>query len=194
MARIWGELVRDSLTRPRVAARRLIDMGITPVALAQLAVVVTCLGLILAFVAMQSSAGTIDAVSARILNAPLLGALVELGVMVVIAVLTYRVGALFGGKGSLEGAAVLVVWLNAMLLLIQTAQIVALVVMPPVATLLAIGGVLWAFWAYANFVTELHDFENPFMVLGGVVLTAIVMFIAVAMLLAILGVTPQEVG
>ena len=55
-----------------------------------------------------------------------------------------------------------------------------------------IATVFWALWAYANFVAELHGFKNPAIVLGAVVLTAIVLFFATAMLLAILGITPQE--
>ena len=46
--------------------------------------------------------------------------------MAVIVVLTVRIGRLFGGSGGLWGALALVVWLNAMMVLIQAAQLVAL--------------------------------------------------------------------
>ena len=58
--------------------------------------------------------------------------------------------------------------------------------------MLAIVTLVWLVWAFANFVTELHGFQNPMLVLGGVVLTMIVLFFTVAMLLAMLGITPQE--
>lgn len=194
MTRIWGELVGDSLIRPRVAARRVMALRINPLELLMVAVIITCAGIIMAFVATRASSGGLDPVTSRVLNTPLFGAGIELAVMAVIAVLTHRIGVLFGGKGAFLDAVALVVWLNVMLLLIQIAQILALATFPPVAAALSIVGILWAFWAFANFVTELHGFENPFMVLGAVVLTAIVLFIAVAMLLAILGLTPPEVG
>ena len=63
--------------------------------------------------------------------------------------------------------------------------------LPPLAPPVAFFAVFWGLWAFANFVTELHGFNNPMMVLGGVVLTTIVLFIGVAMLLAILGITPS---
>jgi hypothetical protein len=85
-----------------------------------------------------------------------------------------------------------VVWLNAMMLLIQMAQLGALLLIPPLASLIAIATVIWALWAFANFVTELHGFQNPLFVLGGVILSMIVLFFGLAMILAILGVTPQE--
>ena len=66
--------------------------------------------------------------------------------------------------------------------------------LPPVATILAIATIVWALWAFANFVAELHGFQNPFIVLGAVILTAIVLFFGTAMIFAILGITPQEVS
>lgn len=191
--RLWLELAGESLTKPRAAARRILAMPVSAGALAQLAIVITCFGIILAYVAMRLSHGAIDEVSARLLGMPVLAAALEFGVMAVIGWLTYRIGALFGGKGRLWDALVLVVWLNAILLLIQTAQIAALAVLPPLAAVLAILGLLWAIWAYANFVTELHEFDNPMLVLGGVVLTAIVLFIGIAMVFAVLGLTPGGV-
>ena len=79
------------------------------------------------------------------------------------------------------------VWLNAMMILVQLGQLAALLIVPPLAAVLAIATMLWAFWAFANFVAELHGFRNPSIVLGAVVLTTIVLFFGVAMLLAILG-------
>ena len=191
MTQLWVELAKDSLLRPRVAARRLLRLNVGQAQLLQLAVLVTCLGIILAYAALRLSSGSVDAVSAWVLDTPLLGALVEFGIMAVIAVLTYRVGALFGGTGTFWDAVALVIWLNTMLLLIQIAQLLTLATVPSLAAVLAIFAVFWALWAYANFVTELHGFDNPFMVLGGVILTAIVLFISLAMLFAMFGITPR---
>ncbi len=77
------------------------------------------------------------------------------------------------------------------MVLVQAAQLVALAVVPPLATVLAIATILWALWAFANFVAELHGFQNPFIVLAVVILTAIVVFFGIAMIFAILGITPQ---
>ena len=78
-----------------------------------------------------------------------------------------------------------------MMVLIQVVQLVALALVPPLAAVVAIATMIWVFWAYANFVAELHGFGNAFIVLGAVVLTAIVLFFGMAMLFAILGITPQ---
>ena len=57
--------------------------------------------------------------------------------------------------------------------------------------MIGLATLLWALWVFANFVAELHGFRNPLMVLGGVILTAIVLVFAISILFAILGVMPQ---
>ncbi len=189
---MWRKLVIDTLLRPRLAARQVLAAGLPQVELLQGAVMVTCLGVVLGYIALQMSPDAIDVVSAAVLGNPFLGALVQLAVMAVIVVLTVRIGRLFGGSGGIWGALALVVWLNMMMVLIQAGQLVALAILPLLAALLAVATIFWALWAYANFVAELHGFQNPFIVLGAVILTAIVLFFGTAMLLAILGITPQE--
>ena len=189
---MWGQLVIDSLVRPRVAARQILAAGVPEAQLLQAAVMVSCIGVVLGYIALLMSPDAIDVVSAAVLGNPLMGAAAQLAIMAVIVVLTVRIGRLFGGSGGLWGALALVVWLNAIMVLIQAGQLAALAIVPPVAALVAIATVFWALWAYANFVAELHGFKNPAIVLGAVVVTAIVLFFATAMLLAILGITPQE--
>lgn len=190
----WGRLVGDSLIRPREAARKVLAAGVPELHLLQGALLVTCLGILLGAAALWMSPDAVDVVSAAVLGNPLLGAVIQLAAMGLVVVLTVRIGRLFGGTGGLWGAVALVVWLNAMMVLLQAVQLVALSVLPPLAAILAIMTVFWALWAYANFVAELHGFQNPVIVLGAVILTGIVLFFGTAMLLAILGITPQGVS
>ena len=189
---MWGQLIKDSLARPRTAAKRVLGAGVPETALIEAAVLVTCAGMVLGYLAVVMSPQEIDMVSMAVLRNPILGALGQLAVMLAAVVLTVRIGRLFGGTGSLGGALALVVWLNAMMVLLQVAQVLALAILPPLAAILALATIFWALWAYANFVAELHGFKNPVIVLGAVILTAIVLFFGTAMLLAILGITPQE--
>jgi Yip1 domain len=191
-AEMWRDLVIDTLVRPRAAAQRVLAAGVPDAQLLQAAVLVSCVGVVLGYLAVRLSPDAIDIVTAAVLGSPLLGAAAQLAAMALVVFLTVRIGRLFGGTGSLHGALALVVWLNAVMVLIQAAQVVALAVVPPVAALIAVVTVFWAVWTYANFVAELHGFQNPFIVLGAVVLTSIVLFFATAILLAILGITPQE--
>jgi Yip1 domain len=188
----WRKLVGDSFVRPRAAAREVVALGLGRGLLVQAAAAITAAGVVLGYVAVSMSAEPVDPVSAAVLSTPLIGAAMQFGILLVAAVLTFRIGRAFGGTGDFDGALAIVVWLNAVMLLIQVAQLFVLAVLPPLAGLIAVATVVWALWAFANFVTELHSFENPFFVLGGVILSMIVLFFGVAMLLAMLGITPQE--
>ncbi|HYI84069.1 MAG TPA: YIP1 family protein [Acetobacteraceae bacterium] len=189
---MWAQLVKDSLLRPREAARRILAAGVPAAVSMEAAVLVTCAGVVLGYLALMVDRDAIDVVSASILGRPLLGALVQLAALAVVVVLTVRIGRLFGGVGGHADALALVVWLSAVMVLVQVVQLVALAVLPLLAAAIAIATILWAFWAFASFVAELHGFRRPAIVLGVVILTGIVLFFSTAMLLAILGITPQE--
>jgi len=189
---MWAQLVKDSLLRPREAARRILAAGVPAAVSMEAAVLVTCAGVVLGYLALMVDRDAIDVVSASILGRPLLGALVQLAALAVVVVLTVRIGRLFGGVGGHADALALVVWLSAVMVLVQVVQLVALAVLPLLAAAIAIATILWAFWAFASFVAELHGFRRPAIVLGVVILTGIVLFFSSAMLLAILGITPQE--
>lgn len=188
---MWTELVIESLRRPRQAARRILDANLPEAVLLTGAVAVTCVGIVLGFLALRMTPGGVDMVSAAVLENPLLGALAQLGAMAVIIGLTVWIGQLFGGTGTMRGATALIVWLNAVLVVIQVAQIAALAVLPPLAGVLAVVAMVWALWAFASFIAELHGFRSPLVVLGAVLLTSIMLFFATAMLLAMLGFTSQ---
>lgn len=187
------QLVIDSLVRPRAAARGVLDLDIAAGPLAQAAVAVTCIGLVLGYAAMRIGGGAVDPVSAAVLQAPLLGALGQFAMMALIAFLTFRVGRLFGGAGGFWGAATVVIWLNAVTLGIQVLQIVVLAVAPPLAGLVAVATLFWLLWAYANFVAELHAFRSPVMVLGVAVLSGIALIFGLTLIAAILGIAPPGI-
>ncbi len=189
---MWAQLVIDSLLRPRSAARQVLDARLGLTELLQGAVAVTCAGMVLGYVALRVSPGAVDVISAAVIGNPLVGTALQLSIMAVVVILTARIGRLFGGTGEAWGALALIVWLNAVLVLLQAGQLVLLALVPPLAALVAIATLIWALWAFANFVAELHGFKNPFIVMGAVVLTGIVLFFGTAMILAILGITPQE--
>jgi hypothetical protein len=188
------QLILDTLLRPRVAARAVLGFGIAPGLLVQAAVAVTSLGMVLAYTAARLTPGGVDPVTAAILQAPIVGASLQLGVMAVVVLATALIGRQFGGTGSIPAALTMIVWLNVVLLAIQLAQIAALLVAPPIASLLAFATLFWLIWAFACFVTELHGFSNPLKVLGGVIACMIMLFFGLTLLLAFLGFAPQGAG
>ena len=191
---MWAELIRDSLTRPRAAARRVLDLGLPNEVLLMALVAVTSAGMVLAYAAARLAGGGIDAMTMAVLQAPLMGAVFQLLVMGAIALGASRIGRIFGGRGADRDALALVVWLNVIMLLAQLAQIAALVILPPLAFLLAVATLIWLLWAFSNFVAEMHGFASVGAVLAGVVISTLVFFFALASLLTSLGFVPQGAG
>ncbi len=190
----WIELLIGSFARPREAARRLLAAQPAQSEVIAGAVAVTALGVVLSFLAVVASGGPSDPVSALVLGNPILGAAAQLVLAFAIAALTAYIGRSFGGHGDFWGALLIVVWLNAVLVVLQVVQLVALVLAPPFAGVLAAAGLFYALWAFASFVTELHGFQNPLFVMGGVILSAIALFFLLAMALSMMGLTPQGVS
>lgn len=190
---MWADLIRETLTRPRAAARRVLDLGLPAEVLVMALIAVTSAGMVLAYAAARLTGG-VDAMTMAVLEAPLMGAALQVLVMGVIVLGTSRIGRIFGGRGEDRDALALVVWLNVMMLIAQLAQIAALVILPPLAFLLAIATMIWLLWAFSSFVAEMHGFASLGAVLGGVVISMLVFFFALASLLASLGFAPQGAG
>jgi hypothetical protein len=186
----WKDMALESIFRPREAAKKVMRLNLPVEVVLQAAVAVICAGMVLAYLSVRLTTGSVDPVAAAIVSDPLIGAVIQFVVLMVVTVLSFRVGRAFGGTGDLRQAFALVVWLNVVLLLIQVVQLVVLMILPPLAALLALAAIGWTLWALANFLCELHGFQNPFLVLGGVILTVIVLFFTVALMLAMLGLQP----
>ncbi len=99
------------------------------------------------------------------------------------AVLAYGVGRWRGGKGSLPDAVLLVAWLQVVQLVLVAAQMLLLVVLPPLSALVEIGSVIVFLWLLANFTAELHGFRSVGMVLAGVLATFVAMVVVMTVLL-----------
>jgi hypothetical protein len=102
-------------------------------------------------------------------------AVVQVVVMTLMALIAHAVGRWRGGLGRLEDAVILVAWLQFVLLVVQVAQLVAYVVLPPVGDVLGFVGLVLFFWLMTSFVVELHAFTSPGRVFFGILATIILL-------------------
>lgn len=87
------------------------------------------------------------------------------------ALLAYGVGRWRGGRGTLPDAVLLVAWLQVVQLVLVAAQLVLLLVLPPLAGLLELASVVIFLWLLTAFVAEMHGFPSTGRVLAGVLVT-----------------------
>ncbi|MFN6977695.1 MAG: YIP1 family protein [Gemmobacter sp.] len=177
-------LVRETLRDPRGTARRLMALDLPPQASWLGAAVIAALSAILAHL-------TFGVMAARQggpanLPAPVMTAAFQYAVMVMTVLGVYHIGRRFGGRGGFADALLLVVWLQFILVCVQGAQLVALLVLPPVADILSVAGLVLFLWLLTAFVAELHGFSSMGRVLGGVIASLFGLALVMAIFLSVI--------
>ena len=178
-------LARLTLHNPREGAARVLALAL-PIparwaALALMAVLSTLL-IHLTF-AMQPA--DILGFFGEALTSPLRMAMLQAVFMLVSVVAIYQIGRWRGGRGRFEDALILVVWLQFLLLGLQTAQLLVSLVLPLLADLIGLATLALFFWWLTNFVAELHGFKSLVLVFVGVLVTLVFMVLVLAFVLAI---------
>lgn len=185
-------LVRESVVEPRASARRIMDAGVPVSARWQGLALVVVLSAVLGQAAtwlMPGAAGIAGGMAG-----PMQSVMLQGGALLAMVFAAHHVGRMMGGRGRFEDALLLITWLQGIMVLVQLVQVVALVVLPPLAGIFSILGVALFLWLLTNFLAELHGFESLGKVLGAVVVTAVALAFVAAILLSILGISPPQMG
>ncbi len=175
---LWRH-TRDTIRAPQEAAQAVLALNLPRNVLwLGLALVITLSTLLASAVLLmvpmpEAGAGVPMPVVMGIVQAVFL-VLVSLGIAVI--------GARFGGKGDFDGALALMVWLQAVFLVVQAFQIAAIAIgLSVLADIVSLASIPLFFWLMAQFVTVLHGFSSVWKTFW-----AIIMFlIAFAFLLSL---------
>ncbi len=188
-------LLRETLTDPRSAARRILAFEL-PIQVRWLALVlvavVSALLFHLSLPPMEMPEGEEISVP-LVFRSPLFTAFIQAAVIAVTALVVHHVGARLGGRGRFEDGLLLVVWLQFILICLQVAQLAVGLLVPPLAEMLGIVALVLSLWLLTNFVAELHGFESLGKVFLGIMLTSFAMAVLLALVLTVLiGGLPAE--
>jgi hypothetical protein len=126
-----------------------------------------------------------DAANLMFAFTPIQLALVQVGGLIISAVLMRVVGVWFGGTGQFSHALAMVAWIETLMLILQVLQLFALIIFPPVAVILALAGLFLMFWLATHFIAELHGFTSLPKVFFGIIGTALGASLVLAIVLAI---------
>ena len=176
---------RYTVREPRAAARWVLQLGLpTPArwtALALMAVLST----LLVMLDLQIIGAPGDPMLQAALANPMSLAAVQMLILALSAWLMARIGQIFGGTGQFSDAVMLVVWMQAVLLVLQVAQILAALVSLPLSDVVAFAGFAISMWLMTNFVAELHGFTSLSRVFLGILGSGLVLVVALAVLLTV---------
>lgn len=111
--------------------------------------------------------------------------------LVMLAFAIQLTGRMFGGTGRFPAALLLIVWWQAMALLIQLVQTATLLISPPLSGIVALAGLSWMVFALLHLVNVLHGFDSLLKSLGAVVVGILGISLGTALLLTLVGVTVQ---
>ncbi len=165
-----ADLVRATLRSPRTVARRMMAFDVPmPGRWAALALsaVLSAILAHLTFSMMAVTAGP----QAGAIPSPITTALMQAVVLVLTVVGVQLIGRRFGGKGQLADAVLLIAWLQFILICVQVLQLAAILILPPLASLLSVVGLGLFLWLLASFVAELHGFTSTGRTLVGILVS-----------------------
>jgi len=187
-------LMRLTLTRPKAAARQVLAWPVPRAALWQALALVVILSLLLTYLTDRLMPSSMDSLLPEFRNTPLLTAAMLGGLTLVSVWVIDRVGRRMGGTGDFQGALRIVVWLQALMLVLQAVQAVLMVVYPPFAVLLGPLSFGLSLWLMTNFIAVLHGFRSLLAVFGMILVCAMALGFVLFFILALAGIgLPTEI-
>ncbi|MCE6969543.1 YIP1 family protein [Cereibacter sphaeroides] len=173
-------LARYTVSNPREGARAVLEMDL-PMEARWVALVLTAVAAALVtFVGVAALPAEVRALLGDDLPSPLFSAALQTGLLVLAAGLIHRIGAWRGGTGTFADALLLVAWLQFILLCLEVLQLAAQLLLPPLADVLGVVGIVLFFWLLTHFIAELHGFRSTVAVLGGILLALVGIAFALA--------------
>lgn len=128
------------------------------------------------------------------LSNPWLGLPVQVISILLVAGVMTGAGRPFGGRGSYADALTLTAWIEFIMVVAQAVQIVTMLILPPVSLIISVGSLVLFVWLMVHFTAALHDLSNLGQVFLAVIVGFVLVVVLVALVLGLLGITPEAAG
>ena len=185
---LWRH-TRDTIRAPQEAAQAILALNLPRNVLwLGLALVITLSTLLASAVLLmvpmpEAGAGVPMPVVMGLVQAVFL-VLVSLGIAVI--------GARFGGRGDFDGALALMVWLQAVFLVVQAFQIAAIAIgLSVLADIVSLASIPLFFWLMAQFVTVLHGFSSVWKTFWAIIMFLIAFAFLLSLVVTSFGLVPM---
>ncbi len=182
------KLARDTVSNPQEGATTILSFAPARQAIWLMFALVIVLSLLMReLVGLFTDFPTDGPIMGPMQDSPLVLGLVMAGFLFITIHAVHRVGNFFGGTGSFEEAALLVIWLQFILICVQVIQIATLFILPPLAGLITIVAIALYIWLLVNFIAVLHGFTSLGMVFVTTLMSAFALLFLFSVVLAVLG-------
>jgi hypothetical protein len=176
-----------TVRNPREGATELLSLGVPREALWPALALVVVLSILFAQVTSLLMTGQAGMGGMPI--GPAATGFIQLLLLVVMVFAIFWIGRAMGGSGSFEEAILLVAWLQFIMVCLQVLQAAALLILPPVAGLIGVAGLVLFLWLLTNFIAVLHGFSSLVQVFIMILVAAFGIAFGLSIILTLIGVT-----
>lgn len=184
LADLLGMVMR-TLQSPREGAHEVLAIGVPREAIWIIIAIVVVISAFMGQLVGLLAGG--DQTLGGIFGSPLVSGILQLLAILLTIGAVYGIGRAMGGTGSLVDAAILVSWLQFVMICVQVVQVVALVIVPPLAGLIFLAALGLFLWILTEFVAVLHEFKSRAQVFIMIVVSAFTIAFLASIVLTILG-------
>ena len=163
------KLVINTIKDPKQVALKISLVTLPPVTLWSLVVLVVIISVLLSELANWLLPVKPTQTSLILISSPFLATVVLTVLMTVMIFLTFYIGKLFGGTGSIESTISVIVWLQTTMIALQVVQLILIPFLPSPTYILGFFAGILFFWLYVNFILVLHGFTSLGKVFFGVI-------------------------
>ncbi len=182
-------LARDTISNPREGAETVLSLAPPREALIYMFALVVVVSIFLGEVGALFTGPTPEGLLTG--RSPIWLGLVQAAFLFAMMHAVHRIGQWFGGNGAFEEAALLVIWLQFILILLQVLQVIVIVAMPAFIGLIAVISIGVFFWLLVNFIAVLHGFTSLGMVFLMTLGSGFSIIFLLSLVLTLLGLVPD---
>lgn len=182
-------MVWRTITNPREGAEEVLALGVPRQALWTILLLVLVLSIILGQITTLMVATAAGVTVQGPLANPMITGMLQFVLLIVAIYAIHFIGRSMGGKGSIDEAILLVAWLQFVMVCIQVVQTALMLVLPPLASIVGIVGLVLFMWLLTNFIAVIHGFRSLGQVFVMILLSMFVLAFILSILLTLFGVT-----
>ncbi|WP_099824062.1 Yip1 family protein [Oceaniglobus indicus] len=182
-------MAAQTFRTPADVARRLMDMNLSRAVLWQALTLVVVISILLAEATNFIMLSAVDVPEGVFVIPPLTMGLIQLSLLIAMVFAIFWVGRAMGGTGRFQDGLVAVVWLQFIMVCLQVVQTVSMLILPAIAWLVGIFGLVAFLWLLTHFIATVHGFTSLGKVFAMIIATSFGAAFGLSLLLTLVGVT-----
>ncbi|WP_226782327.1 Yip1 family protein [Oceaniglobus trochenteri] len=179
----------QTVQNPRAIAERLMALNLGRAVLWQALALVVVISILLAEISNLALGTWTGGGAPSLFISPLRMGLIQLSLLVMMVFAIFWVGRACGGTGRFQDGLVLVVWLQFIMACLQVIQTVALLIMPMLAWVVGVFGLILFLWLLTHFIAILHGFTSLAKTFLMIIGTSFGFAFGLSLILAVIGVS-----